>query len=70
MEAGLNLLENPLVFVTCPRHVFDSCLDKTLLFLLVSSVGCMIIYLKKKMGEWCKGYATTSFSYLMYIYLC
>jgi hypothetical protein len=36
--------EKSLVFVTCPRHVFDSCSDTTLLFLLVSSVGCMILF--------------------------
>jgi hypothetical protein len=54
MEAGLNLFEKPLVFVTCPRHVFVSCSDKTHLFLLVSSVGCMIFYflfLKKIWGK-------------------
>jgi hypothetical protein len=59
MEAGLNLLEKPLVFLTFPRHVFDSCSDKTLLFLLVSSVGCMIFFkkinnkknFKKNLGE-------------------
>lgn len=44
MEAGLNLLEKPLVFVTCPRHVFNSCSNKTLLFLLVSFMGCMIFF--------------------------
>jgi len=48
MEASLNLLEKPLVFVTCPRHFFYSCSDTSLLFLLVSSVGCMIFFNKKK----------------------
>jgi hypothetical protein len=32
-------------------HVFDSCSDKTLLFLLVSSVGCMIFFIKKKINN-------------------
>jgi hypothetical protein len=51
MGAGLNLFEKPLVFVTCPRHVFISCSNKTFLILSVSSMGCMIcVSIKKKGG--------------------
>jgi len=44
MEAGLNLLEKPLVFVTCPRHVPASCLDQTLLFFYFFSVVFIIFF--------------------------
>jgi hypothetical protein len=52
MESDLSLLEKLLVFVTYARQVFDSCSDKTLLFLLVSSVGCMIFFIRKKIYIW------------------
>jgi hypothetical protein len=48
MEAVLNLSEKPLVFVTCPKHVLVSCLDKTIRFFFVSSVSCMIVVTKLK----------------------
>jgi hypothetical protein len=74
MEAGLNLLENPLVFVACPRHVSASCSDQTLPFFLVFSVGCMIFLFlffnnKKKLGGFNARFLLKVFSYLMYISL-
>jgi hypothetical protein len=70
MEAGLNLLEKPVVFVTCPRHVFDSCSDKTLLFLLVSSVGCMNFFYKKKLGEFGARVMLQHLSVISCIFIC
>jgi len=72
MEAGLNLVEKPLVFVTCPRHVLASCFDKTLMFFLVSSVGCMVFFFfkkkEKKEGEF-DAWFLLNFFQLSHVYL-